>query len=262
MILKVNLIILFLAVSGVLTAQTTEINKTDAQGKKQGTWIRKYANGNVQYEGTFKDDHPVGEFKRYYQDRTLMSVMIHSDDGRIAEATIYHPNGFIASKGRYTDQKKEGKWQFFSEMTEGYLLSEDEYSGNIRNGVSVKYYANGVPAELLRYVGGKKDGEWLQYYENGKVLLKSYYTDGILNGKFEVWFENGQLQYSGFYKNNLREGKWIICNRDGSVRYDINYTAGITKDRQMQIDASEFLDSLERNKDKIIDPEKSGEIIR
>jgi len=259
---KIYLIAFFLVISYSLIAQATEINKTDAQGKKQGPWIRKYPNGIVQYEGTFKDDHPVGEFKRYYQDRTLMSVMIYSDDGRTAEATIYHPNGFIASKGKYTDQKKEGKWQFFSEMTEDYLISEDEYSGNVRNGKSVKYFTSGVPAEILTYVNGKKNGEWLQYHENGKIFLKSYYTDGILNGKFEVWFQNGQLKYSGLYKNDLREGKWFIYNNDGSVKYEINYTAGITKDMQMAIDASEFLDSLERNKDKIIDPEKAGQIIR
>ena len=36
--------------------------------------------------------------------------------------------------------------------------------------------------------------------------------------------------------------------------------AGVTKDRQMDIDESDFLDSLEKNKGKIADPEKTGVI--
>ena len=255
--LRILVIILLSSISAEISCQAvTEINKTDQLGKKQGAWIKKYPNGNVQYEGTFKDDHPAGEFKRYYEDRTLMSVMIYSDDGRSAEATVYHPNGFISSQGKYSDQKKDGKWKFFSETTDGCLISEDEYYGNIRNGISVKYYPDGTIAERLRYINDKKDGEWLQYYEDGNIFLKSNYSGGMLNGKFEVFYQNGRLQYTGFYKNNLRDGKWLIYNENGTLKYEINYTAGITKDRQMVIDASEYIDSLERNKDKIVDPEK------
>ena len=48
-----------------------DINITDQTGKKQGLWIKKYPNGNIQYEGIFKNDHPVGEFKRYSEDKRL-----------------------------------------------------------------------------------------------------------------------------------------------------------------------------------------------
>jgi hypothetical protein len=34
----------------------------------------------------------------------------------------------------------------------------------------------------------------------------------------------------------------------------------MTKDRQMDIDASKIIDDLEKNKGKIPDPEKTGEI--
>ncbi len=237
-----------------------DINRTDQLGKKQGIWIKNYPGGTVQYEGTFKDDHPIGEFKRYYENHALKSVLIYSDDGRTADAILFHPNGFKSSQGRYIDQRKEGKWKFYSEMTDSCLINEEEYAGNIRNGASVIYYPDGTVAERLRFVKGKKDGEWLRYYGSGKISVRSYYTEGLLNGKFEVWFENGKPEYSGLYKNNLREGKWIIFNEDGSVRYEINYTAGVTKDKQMDKDAEEFIELLEKNKDKVADPEKTGEI--
>ncbi len=247
-------IFLLLTISSLAASQ---INQTDQLGKKQGVWIKKYPGGIVQYEGTFKDDHPVGEFKRYYENHTLKSLLIYSDDGRMADATLYHPNCFMSSRGKYIDQMKEGKWKFYSEITDSCLVYEEEYTRNILNGASVTHYPDGKVAERLKYVNGKKDGEWLKYFESGKISLRSFYTNGILNGKLEVWFENGRPQYSGFYKNNLREGKWIIYREDGSVRYEINYTAGNTNDSQMEKDAEEFINMLEKNKEKVADPEKN-----
>ena len=121
--LKIFTIASFLAISAIASCQTeTEINKTDQQGRKQGHWIKKYPNENIMYDGFFKDDHPVGEFRRYYENKTLKSLLIYSSDGTEADATIYHPNGNISSKGKYINQMKEGKWQFFSAFINGYLI--------------------------------------------------------------------------------------------------------------------------------------------
>ena len=88
-----------LAFSVAASSQTdTQLNKTDLQGRKQGHWIKKYPDETIMYEGNFKDDHPVGEFKRYFENQTLKSVLIYSEDGRNAKATIYHQNGFISLK--------------------------------------------------------------------------------------------------------------------------------------------------------------------
>jgi antitoxin component YwqK of YwqJK toxin-antitoxin module len=257
--LKIITIACLLAISAItLCQEQSEINLTDAKGLKQGHWIKKYPDGNVMYEGYFHDDHPAGEFKRYYEDKTLKSVLVYSNDGKEAAATIWHPNGFISSKGKYVNQLKEGKWQFFSSLTEGYLICEEIYSKNLKNGPSLKFYRDSTAAEKVIYSNDIKQGEWLQYYSNGTVCLRSNYLDDKINGPFEVWFENGTLEISGQYKNDTKDGIWHIYNKDGSVRYKVEYHLGVTKDRQMDIDESEYLDSLEKNKGKISDPEKSG----
>jgi antitoxin component YwqK of YwqJK toxin-antitoxin module len=66
------------------------------------------------------------------------------------------------------------------------------------------------------------------------------------------------MQISGLYKNDSRDGLWLIYNPDGTIKYRIEYTDGITNDRQLEIDASRVLDSLEINKNRIQDPEKTG----
>ncbi len=234
------------------------VNQTDSRGRKQGHWIKRYPDETILYDGYFKDDHPVGEFKRYYEDKTLKSVLQFSSDGNEAEASLYHQNGYIASKGKYVKRKKEGKWRFFSERIEGYLICEEIYADDKRNGLSVKFYPDSTIAEKVNYVNDIKQGEWTKYYPDGSILLKSNYVNGNINGKFETWFDDGKIEYSGQYKNDARDGLWLIYNENGTVKYKIEYADGITKDRQMDIDQSKFLDSLEKNKDKVQDPEKMG----
>jgi antitoxin component YwqK of YwqJK toxin-antitoxin module len=261
MYLKITINVFLMAISLISVGQTeTDINKTDQQGRKQGHWIKKYQDKNIMYDGFFKDNHPVGEFKRYNEDKSLKSLLIYSDDGNEAVATIYHSNGFIASKGKYINQKKEGKWQFFSAATEGYLISEENYSGNFRNGTSFKYYPDGTMAEGVNYVNDVRQGEWVQYYPNGIPCLKSSYLNGSVNGKFEVWFDNGKIEFSGQYKNDVRDGPWLFYNNDGTFKYEIKYKDGYTNDRRLADEESEFINLLEKNKGRIADPEKTGVI--
>ncbi len=234
-----------------------EINQTDKDGKKQGRWIKEYPGGNVMYDGFFRDDQPEGEFKRYYENKTLKSVLVFSKNGTEAIASLYYPNGFPASKGKYINQLKEGKWQFFSEQTSGALISEEEFSKNLREGISIKYYSDSTVAEKIYYTGNIKNGEWLRYYPDGTLNLRTSFTNGKINGKFEAYFENGKTEFSGFYKYDLKDGLWKIYNPGGSIKYEIEYALGETKNRVLDIQQSEYIDSLEKNRMNIADPEKN-----
>lgn len=261
MILKIAIIACLLIISPVAECQVeSELNKTDHLGRKQGHWIKKYPDETKMYEGLFKDDHPVGEFRRYNDDSSIKSLLIYSEDGKEAVATMYHTNGFISSRGKYVNQQKEGKWQFFSISIDGYMIAEEHYSGNMKNGTSVKFYPDGTVAESINYINDIKQGEWKFYYPNGALCMKSSYRNNKIDGLFEVWYEKGNIEFSGYYKNDLRDGEWLIFNSDGSLKYKIEYTDGVTKNRQMDIDESDFLDTLEKNMGKIADPEKTGVI--
>jgi antitoxin component YwqK of YwqJK toxin-antitoxin module len=237
-----------------------KINQTDEKGLKQGHWIKNYPSGIMMYDGYFKDNHPFGEFRRYYENGIVKSVLVFNEDGSQADASLYYENGNLASKGRYIDQKKEGKWQFFSRDIPGYRISEDIYAGNSRNGLSVKFYPDSAVAEKVNYVNDQKNGEWIQLYKNGKNWITSNYNKGKLNGTYEAWYENGIKEISGKYQNNIKNGLWLIYNTDGSVKYKINYTNGVPDNHQMEIDASNLIDSLEKNQGKVPDPEITGEM--
>jgi antitoxin component YwqK of YwqJK toxin-antitoxin module len=253
------LLVSFTAVSvNAFSQSDTLINQTDQQGRKQGHWIKKYPNKKIMYDGVFRDNHPIGEFRRFSDDGKLQSVLIFSKDGKEANATIYHQNGKVSSIGKYVNEQKEGKWQFFSAEIPDYLICEEYYSGNKRNGLSVKFYPDSTVAEKVSYINDLKNGEWIQYYPNGKVCQISYYRKGKAEGKFEAWYDDGKVQITGQYINDQKEGKWLIYKDDGAVKYELNYENGLPSDKQLELDETNYIDSLERNKGKIPDPEKTG----
>ncbi len=259
--IKVITVFSFLvACISVFSQNGQSVNQTDKEGRKQGHWIKKYPNGNVMYDGFFSNDKPAGEFKRYYDDRTLKSLLVFSKNGNEAKATLYYSNGLVASAGKYVNRLKEGKWQFFSSSTKGLLVSEVEYSGDKKNGLTVKYYPDSTIAEKIHYMNDLRHGECLKFYPDGILTLKTSYWNGKLNGKFEAFFENGKPEFLGQYKNDLREGVWIIYRKDGSKRFKTEYAFGIPNNHDIDIYQSGYIDSLERNKVKIADPEKTGEI--
>ena len=67
-------------------------NVTDATGKKQGPWVKNYPDGKIMYEGTFRDDKPVGLFKRYNEKGVLQSELTFSDNKDEAQAVFFHPD--------------------------------------------------------------------------------------------------------------------------------------------------------------------------
>jgi len=68
----------------------------------------------------------------------------------------------------------------------------------------------------------------------------------------KVWFENGNIELSGQYKNDSRDGLWAIYKNDRTVKYKLEYLEGVTKDRQIDIEESDFLDSLEITRGKLL----------
>jgi antitoxin component YwqK of YwqJK toxin-antitoxin module len=252
---------LFVFVHNLTFCQTDKlINQNDNLGRKQGHWIKKYDNGNIMYDGFFKDNYPTGEFKRYYENNTLKSLLVFSGNGKEAKATLYYPNGLKASEGKYINQLKTGKWKFFSSITEGCFISEEEYSGGKKQGLSVKFYPDSTVAEKLSYSADIKNGEWLKYHPNGSLHLRTGFNYGKLNGRFEAFFDDGKPEVTGQYKDDLKDGLWIIYKKDGNIKFKTEYKSGLAQNHNIDIYESDYIDSLEKKKVKIADPEKTGEI--
>lgn len=253
---KHNILLVLILAAGLSTA--AQENYTDAAGMKQGHWVKNYPNGKILYEGVFKDNNPVGEFKRFFDDGKLQSLLTFNETGSSAVALFFHPNGLKAAEGVYTEKKKEGVWKYYSAKTDGYKVSEENFVSDKRHGLSRKFYSTGEVAETLNYVNGVKSGEWLQYYADGKLCLKATYVNGCLEGAFLFNYPDGTPQAEGEYKADHRNGKWKIYNEDGTLKKEIEYSYGKPTDTSLDEKETKLLDDLEKNKGKILDPEMTG----
>ncbi len=81
-------------------------NQSDANGMKQGKWTKNYSNGTPRYEGQFKNNHPYGEFKYYYESGALKAITRFSTDGIVAHTKTFHENKQPMAEGKYIKQKK------------------------------------------------------------------------------------------------------------------------------------------------------------
>ena len=69
----------------------SQANFTDASGRKQGKWEKKYESGKIRYTGTFKNDIPVGTFTYFFErEGGKMSEINYRGTTGVGYAKLYH----------------------------------------------------------------------------------------------------------------------------------------------------------------------------
>jgi len=212
-----NLLIIFLIVSLAfpISVVSQNINQTDANGQKQGVWTKTYSNGVPRYEGQFKNNHPTGEFKYYYESGKIKAITIFSTDGVVARTKTYHENSQPMAEGKYIKQKRDSIWLFYSDV-DGKLLSSETYKKGILHGTTKTFYPEtGNVAEIIEYVNGIKEGPYKKYFPDGELMTEGTYKNDVLEGKFLLYYPNGKIQVKGKYKNGRQIGNWEYFDENG-----------------------------------------------
>jgi len=211
---KFILILFLLPVTFGLKSQS--INQVDDLGQKQGKWIKTYANGNTRYEGQFRNNRPYGTFTYYTEKGNVEAINRFSDDGIIAQAEIYHPNGKLLAEGNFVNKKKNGHWKYYSDL-DGKCVAEENYSKGLLDGKSITYYAeSGNILEVMNYKKGKREGQYKKYFPDGVTLMsEGFYLNDQLHGRFVSYHPNGNVQAKGEYSNGIQTGNWEYFDEEG-----------------------------------------------
>ncbi len=252
------LVIISIIISLSLNAQNvgqkgnTLKNYIDINGNKQGFWQKKYYNGEIKYEGIFKNNKPVGELKRYNDKGELVSIQYFSENNNKSKFISYN-KGKLESSGFFYNKEKDSVWNYY-EHDSVLILQENYYRGK-KNGLTTYYYTNGSICEKINWKNGAKDGINNKYFENGKVRMQMSYKNGMCDGKFVAYNDSASVTVRGAYKNDLRQGKWVFYDEKGQVKEKVNYNNGIA-DKQDELDKKETkkLNELEKNKNKFKEP--------
>ncbi|MEZ4721658.1 MAG: hypothetical protein R2813_07280 [Flavobacteriales bacterium] len=219
---KLILINVLVLISLSIIAQDGKFNQTDAQGRKQGTWMKYYepdekGKEQVRYEGQFKNDKPVGTFFYYYQTGEKSSEVSYiGEDGVQSDAKFFHVNGTVMGEGKYLNQKKDGVWKYYDDQT--ILSSVEPYKAGKLEGVVKVYFLNGKVAAEIPYVNGLKNGPFVEYFSDGSVRMQGTYQDNTYTGEYVQNFPTGKPMIKGQYTAAVKDGLWIYYADDGRVK--------------------------------------------
>ena len=237
---------------GLLVGQGV-INQTDVNGHKQGHWIGKYPNGTIRYEGSFANDKPVGEWKRFHENGKIKALLHQFPNTDKASAELFDNNGVRYAKGNYKGTAKDSTWNYYNNLR---LVGQENYSGGIKNGRSLTFFENGIPATESNWTNGLLDGVCRSFYSSGEKKTETIFQQGKREGLNLVYYESGKPQITGQYDNDQSDGTWKFMDESGKVKYQLKYKKGILLNPEVvdSIQANEFK-AFDRAKGKLKDPE-------
>src|ERR1017187_1452864 len=154
---KLIFILFFIGCRVLLFAQATDsINKSDAEGKRQGKWVITnklmkpqlpgYGDDAKVEQGMYQDGKKVGVWTSWYPNGVVKN-RITFDNGRpFGKAIMYHENGKVAEEGLWKNNRWIGDYKL--------------------------YYDNGEVQHEFKFNGtGKREGKQVYYAENGQKII-------------------------------------------------------------------------------------------
>ena len=241
--------------------------------------------------GTISNGIRNGYCKAYKND-TILSAGYFNNNVKEGEWSYYgfgagkEPEIVEIARGNYKNGKRVGKWEEFY----GYIKSKGKYSNDLRQGlwnyydreiegapiILKGYFVDGKPEGLWQYFfvdeetgfskiaaqgsmhNGNFEGEWKTYHwTNGAVasvgslmpntnandstnhfdlytffsylyMLTDYVNDVEVNktGVWNYYHDQNQLNVSGLYVNGKKEGEWIFHYETGNLKEKGTYRNG------------------------------------
>jgi antitoxin component YwqK of YwqJK toxin-antitoxin module len=247
---KKHLLLFFLIVSIFSNSQE---NKVDGKGKKQGYWKKMFpATSITDYEGTFKDDIPVGEFKYYFKNGKIKAKMFFKENGNVSYTTIFHEdetNKPIAS-GKYINKQKDSIWNYWGPS--GRISMIETYKEGVLDGKKSIYYVpelvtDSIPivAQELNFKQGLREGEQKYFFDNGVLKSKANYINDKIDGELILNSPTGIIEMKENYVNGIKEGWSYVYDDKGNFVSKVYFVAGDKLDEKQ---TKKYLEKLNNKK--------------
>lgn len=257
---KILFICLLMALSVSFAFAQTALNKTDANGKKQGLWEEKSPSGTS--KGSFADDVKDGCWTSYSANGKLLrienfnkgqheGISVEIDQRGYLIGETYYVNDLIegtakkffygtnpASTIEYSHGKINGKKKIYYENSAGKLMEESEYKDDIKFGKSNFYLISGDPIAEYNYVNNMLQGVQKSYYAGNKIMSEQEFTDNLENGFYKEYYENGKLKSEGSYVKGQLNGVWKDYDEDGKLKVQGNYLKGEKEGKWQEFDSA------------------------
>lgn len=147
-------------------------------------------------------------------------------------ASIYAQSdtlNFVDSLG-----KRQGYWKITAAMKkdksfydQNAVCEEGRYVDNLKTGIWIEYYPNGVVRSRAPYVNGRPSGYCILYHENGHVSETGTWKNNHWMGEYRSYYETDTLQREMFFDSlGHRTGYARYCYPNGKTMIDCYYKNG------------------------------------
>lgn len=200
------------------------VNRTDADGKKQGTFREYYANGKIKSEENYLDDQLHGYY-REFDGRGELVMAMRYERGKIVEEIDEDMRELLDMKSTY-DQ-------------EGRLIFTGGYKEDIPVGIHRFYDTTGavVNSYLYNELGqkvsegiideqGTRKGAWIDFYPSGEVRAKGDYQNNLRSGSWTFYFRSGGIEQKGRFERGRYQGLWTWYYPNGNTWREESYFNG------------------------------------
>ncbi len=160
--------------------------------------VKRYDNGNIQYEGFVVNNTFDSLYKEYYA------------------------NGILKGEGYYKNCDYKFNNRSVFRLGCGVGSKKDSISFGKRNGEWKNYYEDGKLKSTTNYFCGIEQGNFYYYFENGTISTIDFYDAGDLNISQE-YTENKTLQQIIYYDKKIIKGKRYKTIRTVEFHEDGNY---------------------------------------
>jgi len=218
-------------------ARRENVNRTDANGYKQGIWKYFWENGLLSMEGAYLNGKKNGFFKYYTQEGNFERIEKWENDILIENAketkqldrkVEYHSNGKIKIEAYFykgipdgvrreysADGKVEKSYLFSNGMLMGEGIVDDD---GRKQGAWKEFYESGALRAAGKYLNSKPVGEWKYYFEDKTIEITGSYTQkGEKDGEWRWYYPNGNLLSKETYSEGLLDGENFSLSIEGDT---------------------------------------------
>lgn len=244
--LKSLLTFLALATAATCTAWGQDASQDGSMnrivdGKKQGHWVEAKSNGKTE-EGDYSNGKRNGTWTTRAADGTIRSEITFTNGMAKGPAKIYFANGSLMESGTWNVDHWEGGYTRFNES--GAKACDFTYNAKgRREGRQVYYHENGKVMYDGEWTDGKITGTVTMFDENGrKTGERKYDSDGNFqgsttaaqadtgsraparpknadaNGNVTIFDSNGRKSQAGrFVDGKLMDGERFFYGKNGKL---------------------------------------------
>jgi antitoxin component YwqK of YwqJK toxin-antitoxin module len=230
-----------------LTEKWCETKDAHGEPIRHGPYVEIYVSGAKELVGQYRNGRRDGTWTRRYPNGKVDAITVYMD-GEPQSFVAWHDNGQKWEEGRFRDGFKEGPWirwhgngqkEFEAYYEHGtldrvYTLWHDngqkeeqgEYKHGIREGLWTQWHRNGQRRSEILFHNGKPDDWYRAWHENGQRAEQALFHDGKPEGSYTIWHDNGQKEEEGTYRDGVLEGQVTAWDKDGHVWLKTAYKRG------------------------------------